>query len=233
LRNSDHIAFCSCSLLSQMSNYRKINYERVSVIENGVDFEEIEAVAKDTKEEIDQISIVFAGRLIRTKGGLLLLKALSQLGKGSQNISLKIFGKGPLMNELERSIIKYRLERRVRYMGQVSHRKLIAEVKRSDFVVFPSLNEAQPMFILEAMACKKPVLAFNLPFAKELITHMKTGILSKPGDVAELAKGIQLLLSDKNLRSKLGQAAYNYVRANHNWDIQAEKYLRVYDKVKK
>jgi N,N'-diacetylbacillosaminyl-diphospho-undecaprenol alpha-1,3-N-acetylgalactosaminyltransferase len=116
-------------------------------------------------------------------------------------------------------------------MGQVSHKKLIAEIKKSHIVVFPSLNEAQPMFVLEAMACKKPVLAFDLPFARELITDMENGLLAKPCDVEDLSKKIQLLANDKTLRLRLGQAAYNNVKKKHNWDIQAEKYLEVYKRL--
>jgi glycosyltransferase involved in cell wall biosynthesis len=87
------------------------------------------------------------------------------------------------------------------------------------------------MFVLEAMACKKAVLAFNLPFASEVITHGETGLLAKPRDIKDLTEGIELLASDKNLRLKLGQAASQYVRANHNWDIQSDKFLKIYEEL--
>jgi glycosyltransferase involved in cell wall biosynthesis len=231
LTSSDHVTFCSYSLLKQVSAYRKIDYNKVSVIHNGLDFDEIEGVDCKPVDDENTISIVFAGRLMRIKGALLLVEAFNQLGRDFQNVKLKIFGKGPLRNEIEKTIIKYGLKDRVRYMGQVPHKKLIAEIRKSHFVVFPSLSEAQPIFVLEAMACRKPVLVFDLPFAREVVTHMETGLLAKAGDVQDLNRNIQLLANDETLRLKLGQAAYSYVRRKHNWDIQAEKYVEVYERV--
>jgi N,N'-diacetylbacillosaminyl-diphospho-undecaprenol alpha-1,3-N-acetylgalactosaminyltransferase len=112
--------------------------------------------------------------------------------------------------------------------GRISHMDLIGEIKNSDVAVLPSLYEAQPMFALEAMACKKPMVIFDFPYARELITDMKTGVLCKTCNSIDLAEKISLLLSDENLRRKLGQMANEYVSENHDWDIQAEKYIEVY-----
>jgi len=228
--NSDQITFCSYSLLKQVAAYRKIDYNKVTVIHNGLDFDEIDGVPDEPADDEDAISVVFAGRLMRVKGALLLIEAFRRLGKDFCNVRLKIFGRGPSRNALEKTIVKYGLKDSVFLMGQVPHKKLISEIKKSHFVVFPSLNEAQPMFVLEAMACKKPVVAFDLPFSREIINHMDTGLLAKPGDLDDLSVKIRLLATDADLRLKLGQAGCNYVRKEHNWGIQVEKYVAVYER---
>jgi glycosyltransferase involved in cell wall biosynthesis len=228
--NSDHITFCSYSLLKQVAAYRKIDYNKVTVIHNGLDFDEIDGVPDEPADDEDAISVVFAGRLMRVKGALLLIEAFRRLGKDFCNVHLKIFGRGPSRNVLEKKIVKYGLKDKVFLMGQVPHKKLISEIKKSHFVVFPSLNEAQPMFVLEAMACKKPVIAFDFPFAREIINHMDTGLLAKAGDVDDLSMKIKLLANDADLRLKLCQAGRNYVRKEHDWAVQVEKYVEVYER---
>ena len=95
-------------------------------------------------------------------------------------------------------------------------------------VVLPSLYEAQPVILLEAMACKKPTIAFDLPFAAEIIESGFNGFLAKIGDVNDLADKMRLLLDSKELREKMGENGYNYVRKNHNWEKLVEEYLKIY-----
>jgi len=231
LTASDHITFCSNSILNQIETYRALDYNKVSVIYNGINFEEIESEKDQSADYENHISIIWAGRLYWSKGIMFLLEAFKRAKKENRNLNLRIFGTGPLAQKVEKFIMNSGLSDSASFMGYVTHKRLIAEIKRSHMVVFPSLAEAQPMFVLEAMACKKPVLAFDLPFAREIVTNMDNGLLAKKGDIEDLTRKICLLASDESLRRKLGEAAYNHVKKSHNWDIQAEKYLAVYRSV--
>ena len=73
-------------------------------------------------------------------------------------------------------------------MGVFLISSLLMELKKADVVVAPSFHEAQSMFVLEAMACRKPVIAFDIPSMKEIITDDENGLLAKSFDVAELAE---------------------------------------------
>jgi glycosyltransferase involved in cell wall biosynthesis len=231
LHHSDRTTLCSYSVLAELAAYRTINYNRVSVIHNGIDFDEINSINFKSMNNDDEVSIIFAGRLFWVKGILLLLQAFRHVKNTYKNVTLKIFGKGPLKQKIQDYIVSYGLADCVKVMGHVSHKELLLEIEKSDILSLPSLCEAQPMIILEAMACKKPVVTFNLPYANEIITDMNTGVLAKPGDIEDLSEKIGLLVSDKQLRKKIGQAAYEHVKKEHNWSIQAEKYLSVYKTV--
>ena len=74
-------------------------------------------------------------------------------------------------------------------------------------------------------------MAFNLPFAQEIIEDEHNGLLARAHDVKDFADKIRLLLSDKKLRWKLGRNAYDYVKREHNWDIQINEHLKVYTSV--
>jgi glycosyltransferase involved in cell wall biosynthesis len=136
-----------------------------------------------------------------------------------------------MKGEIERFIASRQLKDKVHFGGFLPHRELIKEVKKADLVIFPSLYESQPMFVLEAMACKKPVVAFDLPYAREMILNGKNGLLAKANDQEDLCDKTASALCDKNLRMSLGQNGYDYVKRNHDWDVQAGKYFKVYEEL--
>jgi len=79
------------------------------------------------------------------------------------------------------------------------------------------------------MACEKPVVAFDFPFSREIIQDLDNGLLAKPGDVQDLASKIRLILTDNELRARIGQRAFEYVRERHNWNVLVEKYVNLYN----
>jgi len=206
---------------------------KVSVIYNGVNFDEIDNVKIDYENMNgrNNLSIVFAGRLFWLKGIIHLLKAFEILRRDFKDLDLKIFGEGPEEHRIRGFVSNMGLKDNVRLQGRVPHKNLIAEIKKSDVVVLPSLYEAQPMFALEAMACKKPLVAFDIRFAREIVTNGHNGLLAEAYDVKDLSEKIRLILSDKKFRFEIGQNAYEYVKREHNWNTQVEKYLDVYKNV--
>jgi len=131
--------------------------------------------------------------------------------------------------EIKNFIASRQLKDKVSFGGFLPHRELIKGIRKADVVMFPSLYESQPMFALEAMACKKPVVAFNLPYAREIIVDGKNGLLARAYDLEDLCNKTASALYDKDLRTSLGQNGYDYVQRNHDWDAQAGKYLRIYE----
>lgn len=230
LQDSDHATFCSYAVQRDIETCISLDYTRTSVIYNGVNFDEIDGLKISQDENKTDISIVYAGRLYWSKGAMFLLHAFDRLKNDLKNVRLQIFGRGPLESRIDSFISKSGLTGRVTRVGYVPRTQLISEMKKSDIVVFPSLSEAQSIFMLEAMACKKPLIAFDLPFAREVLSNMKTGLLTKPGDIADLSEAIKLLARDEKLRLRLGEAAYDNVKKNHDWDKQTELYLEVYEK---
>ena len=234
LANSDHVVACSFAALNEFkATFKILRMSKVSVIHNAINFDEIENVKSNPENRNGQsgLSICFGGRLFWLKGITYLLKAFEILRRDFKDLDLKICGKGPEEHRIRRFISNTGLKNNVHLQGHVPHKNLIAEIKKSDIVVLPSLYEAQPMLALEAMACKKPLVAFDLPFARELITNGHNGLLAEAYDVKDLSDKIRLILSDGKLRWKIGQNAYKYVKREHNWNTQVEKYLEVYKNV--
>jgi glycosyltransferase involved in cell wall biosynthesis len=234
---SNKVIVCSFATLNELKMYERLDISKVSVIYNGVNFSEIQQEEAETRDENEdgehELSVIYAGRLFWMKGITFALRAYEKSKKQFKNLRLKIFGKGPLENEVKKFVTEKGLRNSVYFGGFLPHTKLIQEIKKSDVVVFPSLYESQPMFVLETMACKKPVVAFNVAYANELIKNGYNGLLAKPYDVEDLSNKITMLLQDKDLRLKLGDNSFEYVKKNHDWGVQAEKYRDIYCEVMK
>ena len=188
---ADHVVLCSYSALEEFrAAYKNLDFDKVSVIHNAVNLHEIDEVKvdQDSSDENSVLSVVFAGRLVWVKGLMCLLKAFELVKNNFKNVRLHLYGKGPEEQRLKNFVSKAGLGDIVRFHGRIPNKQLIVELKKADVVVVPSFHEAQSMLVLEAMACRKPVIAFDIPSMKEIITDGENGLLAKSFDVAELSR---------------------------------------------
>ena len=91
-----------------------------------------------------------------------------------------------------------------------------------------SLWEGLGLVFLEAMACGLPVLSTRVSAIPEVVVEGETGLLVPAGDVEELARGIQTLASDADLRARLGRAGRARVREHFGLERMIEETLEVY-----
>ena len=232
LQNSDRIIACGRTTASELKAYRGLNPEKISVIYNGINFDKINSIGNKSDNTRNDFSIVFYGRLVWRKGIFPLIRSIGMLERNFPNLKLKIFGTGPLENKTRTLISELGLENKVSLFGHIPYSELISEIRRATVVALPSLYEVGPFIsALEAMACKKPVVTFDLPFAREFIEDMENGLLAKAGDVKDLSEKIAILLSDGRLRKKIGDNAYEYVKKNHDWNTLVDRYIDLYENV--
>jgi glycosyltransferase involved in cell wall biosynthesis len=227
---SSRIVTCSYTTLEELKTYERVDTSKAKVIYNGINFDEIPShdTSVDDENSDSGKTLIYAGRLFWMKGIKFVLMAYENLRGQFKDLHLRVFGKGPMQNEIERFVASRGFGKDVLFGGSIPHRELLKEIARADVVVFPSLYESQPMFALEAMACRKPLVAFDLPYSREIIENGRNGLLAKPFDVKDLSNKIALLLQDRELGSELGQNAYQHVRERHDWNKLTEKYLAIY-----
>ena len=166
--------------------------------------------------------VLTLGRLVPYKGIEYLIDAMSCV-----DAELWIAGEGPLRPALE-SRARF-LGDRVRFLGRVEHAEEFYAA--SDVFVLPSVNrsEAFGMVQLEAMAFGKPVIntAINsgVPFAS---VDGVTGFTVPARDSSALGRAIHAILSDDELRTRLGAAAYARVRQLFDLPVMVESTLQLY-----
>jgi glycosyltransferase involved in cell wall biosynthesis len=126
--------------------------------------------------------------------------------------SLEIVGDGPARGEVEQALAP--LGPRVVYRGALDEGAVAGALADADLYVWPAINEAFGMALLEAQACGLPVLAGAFGGVPGIVADGKTGFLTRPGDVADFAAGLSRAL--KSDLAALGRAGRRKVERRHD-----------------
>jgi glycosyltransferase involved in cell wall biosynthesis len=86
-----------------------------------------------------------------------------------------------------------------------------------------------PIKLLEYMACRRPIVAANLPVVRELVRDGVEALLFEPDNAADLAGCLRRLLDDPALAERLAANGYERVRREFTWDIARQALLDVYE----
>lgn len=157
------------------------------------------------------------------KGFKYLIEGLQYLKeKCTSEVELIIFGKASeeALNEIP---IKYN------YLGYIYKESDIIQLyNQTDITVLSSIRENLPNMIMESMACKTPVVAFNVGGIPEMIDHKENGYLAKYKSAEDLAKGMLWLLENDNFNS-IQENARKKVINSYSEKVVAQKYIQVYN----
>ncbi len=104
---------------------------------------------------------------------------------------------------------------RVTYAGALPPEGLPAFYAAADVLVWPAVNEAYGMAVLEAQAAGLPVVAGRVRGVADVVRSGETGLLTPAGDDGAFAAAVSQLLDDHGLRARLGAAAAKTVEARH------------------
>lgn len=99
-----------------------------------------------------------------------------------------------------------------------------------DVFVLPSLSEAQPVTILEAMACALPVVASAVGGVPQLVLEGQTGLLVDSMNPVTLAQAIAVYVRDPALGRRHGAAGQAHVRIHHDVDVMVCRYAMLYER---
>lgn len=170
----------------------------------------------------DRRIVSMAARLVPEKG---VREFIDAARRSRSDALFVIAGDGPLASEARQAIASQGLERRVLLLGNVA--RMDALHAASDVAVLLSRAEGQSYFLLEAMQAGRGVVAADAPGIRGLIEHGRTGLLAG-SDAGSPHEAVDRLLADEELRRRLGQAARQRVRRQHDLADQAGKLIAVY-----
>jgi glycosyltransferase involved in cell wall biosynthesis len=203
--------------------FRKHKFRnKLVVLPNPVNFEDIpEERPKHIADEI-----VTVGRLIEQKNHKLLIDAFKEIKDIYPTYNLKIYGEGPLEEELRQYIKKEKLEDRVFLMG--TRKRVMYEVNNSSVFVLSSDFEGFPNVLIEAMATGLPVIStdFKTGVARGLIKGEKNGYLFEVGNKEALVDRLKKLLDRKEEFALIGEENRR-VAARYKDDAVAKRWFEV------
>ena len=179
---------------------------KLKIVPNAVDVSLYPQVRK--KENY----VLYAGRMLSYKGIESLLFAMSEVQK-SADLDLLLVGDGYDRSRLEEMATK--LHVRAKFTGRLERSMFIDTISRAEILVLPTQNrlEAFGIVLLEAMACKTPVLAYDTPGVNEVAK--KGGMVYTSTE--ELCEQIQELHENESRRACLGHKGREAVEEHYSW----------------
>lgn len=205
--------------------------EKVRIVPFGVHVaryaltEEVATRAAEIRAELGGPIVLFIGRLVYYKGLDRLVAAADTLG----DAQFVVIGAGPL-EELVRSSAAFR-KGRLTLRGPVPEHEKVAFLHACDVFVLPStaVTEAYGIVQVEAMACGKPVVTFDLPTGVTWVNRdRETGLVARLSEPDSLVSAISALLRDSSWARELGAAGLARVRQDLDVALQVERTLEIY-----
>jgi len=207
----------------------KDNSKRFITIHNGIDLSQFkpqaqnEFVRKKYKIRKNELLIVVTARVERKKGQKYLIEACGHLQNKIPPYRIQLAGEiteSSYLKECQDKASEMGIVDRVIFSGKLENVNQV--LNATDIFVLPSLTEAFPRSVIEAMAAAKPVIATNVGGCSEAFEDEISGFLVPAKNPVILAEKILLLAKKKNLREKIGNEAR----------YRVEKLFEIKEKVK-
>jgi glycosyltransferase involved in cell wall biosynthesis len=200
ISKTDYIIVVNEKIKEQVEKLGVDKY-KVFLTPNAVDihrFNPKNLLPKDVQLDNNKNSILFVGNLVFQKGLDYLLEAKKIL---KNECELLIVGDGPLRGRLEKKVKEEKIKD-VIFLGERKDVEMI--MPSADLFVLPSISEGSPIAILEALASGTPIVATDVGGVAEIM-NFEVGEIVPPENSEILAKSIDKLLKDGNLRKKMGK----------------------------
>lgn len=195
----------------------------------------IEVKSEKVKSEKCVNRVVTIGRYAYQKGYDLLLQAWAEISRirdleNGEEWTLDIFGQGD-QTDYRQLMVELGIDTDWCHLnGPVED--VVKVYQDSSIFVLSSRFEGFGMVLVEAMACGLPVVSFDCPAGPdEIITDGVDGLLVPSGDVHALAEKLMVLMSDENLRRRLGQQARQTAQ-RYDMATLADQWITLFEKVK-
>jgi glycosyltransferase involved in cell wall biosynthesis len=231
IRWADALMASSANIADFTSDFYGVPRESIGVVHCGVDADVFQPPSNG--EAPPRPTVLFAGNVAPNKGVTIVFEAVMRLRERFPNILLRILGKGDdrLATELERRARADGAAGNLEILGFVGDRSALPDLYRSASVFCsPAQHEVGVANVyVEAMACGCPVVASTTGGAPEAVDEGESGLLVRPGDVDATAAALDRILSDPELRGRMGAASRRRVEDYFARERYIARVLSVYE----
>lgn len=232
LREARFLVAVTTYTLNDFQQYFPIE-TKTHVIHCGIDDQDFESDVDHTGlADPEGLRLLAVGRLEEKKGFASLLRACAHLNVPRFN--LKILGDGRLKAELQSLVQDLELGQRVQMPGAVDESAVRTAMEACDIVVVPSVRaedgamEGLPVVLMEAVSMGVPVVATRHAGIPELIIDGQTGLLVPESDEKALARAIERLAGDRDLRHACIEGGRKLLRESFNIKDSAMRLHRLF-----
>lgn len=206
-----------------------VNADRFNSTTKGV-----ESLRKKLNLEKDNLIILAVGRLIYKKGFEYLIKSLSGIAKQYPKTRLVIVGDGDLKKQLKDLAFKLNLENKINFVGVTNRNDITIYYNLANIFVMPSIKDRdgnmddQPVSLIEAMACGKPIIATDFPGIRLTVKNKINGFLIPEKNISMITRALEELIKSQSLRKKMGQESRKIVLKNLTDKKIGENYTSIF-----
>jgi glycosyltransferase involved in cell wall biosynthesis len=207
---------------------------RIEVVPDGVEIAPPSTAEERTRARAhwgiasDALVAGYVASLTAEKGHEALLEAFAELRRTVPSCHLLLAGSGPLRNYLQEKARIAGVLSDVHFAGFVEDPRSVYAA--CDLFLFPSLREGLGSSLLSAMSCGLPVVAFSGGATAEFLEDGRNGLVVAPA-APLLAAAAALLLRDRALARRLGDAGRETVNARFSAGGMAEATARIYERL--
>jgi len=254
LEMADAIIAVSSETRRDIERLFDVDSARVHVIHNGIDLDQYRktdstGALKRYSIDPDMPYLLFVGRITRQKGFQHLVRAIKFMDRGFQIVLCAAAPDTPGMaEEMKTAVERAKAQRSgIIWIDEMVDQKTAGELySHAAVFVCPSIYEPFGIINLEAMACQTAVVASAVGGIKEVVVDGETGFLvsleqmhespfeaTNPEKFArDLARRINQLMKDPQLRERFGKAGRKRAEENFSWAAIAEKTKKLYETLK-
>jgi len=207
-----------------MINKFGVDEAKLEIIHCGIDFNRELPIRKESIGN----RIISIARLEKVKGLDYLISACYLLKKQRIDFECLIVGEGSERVNLENQIRNYGLANEIKLLGSKTQEDVFELLAASTIKVLASRSEGIGVALMEAMACRVPVIAPKIRGVPELIEDGKNGFLVEPGNIEMLSEKIKILLVDKNLRKQFAENGHRKIKKDFNLEIEVDKLITIF-----
>lgn len=202
---------------------------KVSVISNGINLE----VYKPADRTPDNMVVIgMQSRIVRIKDHITLLKAFALLKKefvgGSVKLRLRIAGDGDFRTQVEAYATEIGLADDVEFTGMIPEKELVPFLQSLDIYVHASLGETMSTAIMQAMACKLPIVASDVNGINNMIANGETGVLVPVKNETQMAAALQAYINSPDKRKLHASKAFSYAKERFSNQKMLENYKAIF-----
>lgn len=204
-----------------------VTRDNVYICANGI--LECNPVSLNVKRSDGVVRLLFLSNLLISKGVIVLLDALEKLKESDYSFFCSFVGGET--DEMNATSFLSEVERRnlsnyVSYEGSKYGEYKIEYFKTSDIFVFPSLNDAFPLVLIEAMQHKLPIISTNEGGIPDMVIDGENGLICEK-NAESLANSLIKLLENAELRHQLGENGYLKYKNEFTIDSFEKKFVEI------
>lgn len=202
----------------------RVDAQHLLVRESGVDTDRWNQIAHVPHENYFPV-LAYVGRLIESKGILLLLESVRNLKVMYPRIHLFVAGSGQDAERVKYAISRYGLEKQVSLLGSIDHDALRSLYRSVDIFVNPSCYpEGLQIILLEAACSGLAIVTTDVSGTRELFRDGDSALVVEQKSVSALEQGIVRCLEDSELRRKLGECARRKISEVFSWEKKSDAF---------